>query len=86
MSKKDKIIRPFVITKDPMIQDLLRKFSERSDKGISDYKVTMLKASKPLNNWITDIQEELWDSIVYLEKTKYEIKQLIETLTKLNKK
>jgi hypothetical protein len=79
MSKKDKIVRPFVITKDPMIQDLLRKFSERSDKGISDYKVTMVQATKPITQWIEDAQEELWDGIVYLEKIK-------SLLTKVNKK
>lgn len=79
MSKKTKIVRPFVVTKDPMIQDLLRKFSKRSDEGISNYKVTMVQATKPISKWIEDAQEELWDGIVYLEKIK-------SLLTKLNKK
>ena len=79
MNKKSKIIRPFVITKDPMVQDLLRKFSKRSDKGISEYKVTMQQATKPITQWIDDAQEELWDGIIYLEKIK-------SLLTKVKKK
>ena len=47
MADKPKIIRPFIITKDPMIQKLLKKFSKRSDEGISNYKVTMQQATKP---------------------------------------
>ena len=65
------------MTKDPMIQKLLKKFSKRSDEGISNYKVTMQQATKPTHAWIEDTQEELWDAIVYLEKLK-------SILTKLN--
>jgi hypothetical protein len=77
MADKPKIVRPFIMTKDPMIQDLLHKFSKRSDEGISNYKVTMAQATKPTVAWINDTQEELWDAIVYLEKLK-------SILTKLN--
>lgn len=77
MADKTKVIRPFIMTKDPMIQKLLKKFSKRSDEGISNYKVTMQQATKPTPAWIEDTQEELWDAIVYLEKLK-------SILTKLN--
>ena len=77
MADTPKIIRPFIMTKDPMIQKLLKKFSKRSDEGISNYKVTMQQATKPTHAWIEDTQEELWDAIVYLEKLK-------SILTKLN--
>jgi hypothetical protein len=77
MTDKPKIVRPFLITKDPMIQELLQKFSKRSDEGIANYRVTMVQATKPLHKWIDDTQEELWDAIVYLEKIK-------SLLTKLN--
>ena len=77
MTKKPKIVRPFVVTKDPLIQGLFQKFSKRSDDGITNYKVTMVQATKPLPKWIDDAQEELWDAIVYLEKIK-------SILTKLN--
>lgn len=77
MADKPKIVRPFIMTKDPMIQELLQKFSKRSDEGILNYRVTMVQATKPLHKWIDDTQEELWDAIVYLEKIK-------SLLTKLN--
>jgi hypothetical protein len=34
MADKPKIVRPFLITKDPMIQELLQKFSKRSDEEL----------------------------------------------------
>jgi len=77
MTKKAKIIRPFIVTKDPLIQGLFEKFNKRSDLGITKYKVTMVQATKPIPKWIEDAQEELWDGIVYLEKIK-------SLLTKLN--
>ena len=38
MNKKPKIIRPFIVTKDPMVQNLLHKFAKRSEDGIKKYK------------------------------------------------
>ena len=77
MNKKPKIIRPFIVTKDHMVQKLLHKFAKRSEDGIKKYNVTMLQAKKPIEKWIEDAQEEAWDQIVYLEKLK-------SLLTKLN--
>ena len=48
MSKKPKIIRPFIVTKDPMVQSLLHKFAKRSEDGILKYKKTMAQANKPI--------------------------------------
>jgi|TARA_Y100001937_G_scaffold127317_1_gene199202 hypothetical protein len=70
VSKKPKIIRPFIVTKDPMVQSLLHKFAKRSEDGILKYKKTMAQANKPIEKWIEDAQEEAWDQIVYLEKLK----------------
>ena len=33
-------------------------------------------AQKPLEDWITDVQEEMYDACVYLEKVKTLIKTL----------
>jgi|DEB0MinimDraft_6_1074348.scaffolds.fasta_scaffold328680_2 hypothetical protein len=68
-----KIVKPFIATKDPLVRDLLHRFSKRSDDGITAYKCTMDRATKPLQAWITDAQEEAWDKIVYLEKLKKEV-------------
>jgi len=70
-----KIIRPFVATKDPMVRDILQRMSERSDEGLTKYKVDMEMANKPFGKWIDDVQEEAWDMIVYLEKVRRVLKK-----------
>ena len=35
----------------------------------------MNESKKPTINWIDDVQEEMWDSIVYLEKLKTILKE-----------
>ena len=79
LSKKpiiSEVVRPFVFTKDPLIMDLLQSFAKRSEQGIKEYKGTMGQAEKPIEKWIDDIIEELYDACVYLEKAKRVIKTL----------
>ena len=79
LSKKpiiNEVVRPFVFTKDPLIMNLLQSFAKRSEQGIEEYKGTMGTAQKPLEDWITDVQEEMYDACVYLEKVKTLIKTL----------
>jgi|TARA_R110000787_G_scaffold195852_2_gene307223 hypothetical protein len=64
------IIRPFLVTKDPMVMKVLKRMSKRSDEGLATYKKTMVEAKKPFKTWVSDAQEELWDAILYLEKIK----------------
>ena len=75
MSNFKKIIRPFVLTKDPLVQVILERFAKRSENGIKKYGKTMLQATKSHIKWINDVQEESWDTIVYLEKLKTELKK-----------
>ena len=35
----------------------------------------MLEATKSIDQWIDDAQEESWDKIVYLEKIKIELQK-----------
>ena len=58
------------MTKDKMIQTIINRMSKRSEDGIKKFGNTMLESKKPTLSWINDIQEEMWDSIVYLEKLK----------------
>lgn len=79
MSKKpiiSEVVRPFVFTKDPLIMDLLQSFAKRSEQGIKEHKITMEGAEKPLEKWIDDVIEELYDACVYLEKVKRILKTL----------
>ena len=75
MSNFKKIVRPFVLTKDPLVQGILKRFAKRSDDGIKKYGKTMLQATKSIAQWIDDAQEESWDKIVYLEKIKIELQK-----------
>jgi len=75
MSNFKKIIRPFVLTKDPLVQVILERFAKRSENGIKKYGKTMLQATKSRIKWINDVQEESWDTIVYLEKLKTELQK-----------
>ena len=70
-----KIIRPFVLTKDPLVQRILERFAKRSENGIKKYGRTMVDATKSIDEWIDDAQEESWDKIVYLEKIKIELQK-----------
>jgi hypothetical protein len=49
--------------------------AKRADEGLITYGGTMEQASKPLIEWINDAQEELMDTLVYLEKVKIELKK-----------
>ena len=75
MSNSKKIIRPFVLTKDPLVQRILERFAKRSENGIKKYGMTMVDATKSIDEWIDDAQEESWDKIVYLEKIKIELQK-----------
>ena len=55
------------MTKDKMIQNIMNRMSKRSEDGIKKFGNTI--------NWIDDVQEEMWDSIVYLEKLKTILKE-----------
>ena len=75
MSNFKKIIRPFVLTKDPLVQVILERFAKRSESGIKKFKRTVLEATKSVDQWINEAQEESWDTIVYLEKLKTELQK-----------
>jgi len=69
-------------TKDPLVQRVLNRIAERSESGIKKFGVTMEDAEQSLEFWLTNTQEELADSILYLEKLKEEIRKK-ETLWNL---
>ena len=54
MLNSKKIIRPFVLTKDPLVQRILERFAKRSENGIKKYGKTMVDATKSIDEWIDD--------------------------------
>ena len=57
-------------TKDPLVQKVIDRIAKRADTGIKKYGNTMATSKKGYVEWINEVQEELGDAIVYLEKVK----------------
>ena len=61
-------------TKDKIVQSVLRKMDERSLIGQKKYGATMMEEikgqKKDLNRFLIDVQEELMDSLLYLESAR----------------
>jgi hypothetical protein len=58
---------------DEVVQSVVNKFRQRSAQGIKSYGMTMADNPAPLDKWIEDIQEELMDAILYIERLKQEV-------------
>jgi len=57
-------------TDDPIVSAVIRKMYNRSQVGIKKYGTTLERDDLSFTDWITHLQEELMDSIIYLEKLK----------------
>ena len=75
-------------TEDKIVQAVLRKMDERSLIGQKKYGGTMMQEiegqEKDLNRFLVDVQEELMDAAVYVEKLKYEMKNIAPNMHKEN--
>jgi len=54
------------LTKDPIVQSVIRKMNQRSKDGIEKYGTTLLENDKDC--FLTHLQEELMDAVNYIEK------------------
>jgi len=57
-------------SEDPIVSAVIRKMYQRSQVGIKKYGTTMERDDLSYAEWLTHLQEELMDSIIYLEKIK----------------
>ena len=55
---------------DPIVKSVIDKFMERSEVGQKKYGTTLERNNLPFLSWVTHMQEELMDAILYLEKLK----------------
>jgi len=59
------------LTSDPMVNRILHRCINRSEAGMIEYGMSIEEnPDKDIIRWFNDIQEELWDAIVYIEKAK----------------
>lgn len=53
---------------DAIYQSVVSKLQERHNKGVKEYGTTMSENNGDLLYWLKHTQEELMDSVVYIEK------------------
>lgn len=73
MAKKLKIH-----SKDELVHDVIRKFDERSAEGFRKYGSTLRDDVDGIHRWLNDVQEELMDAILYLQKCKEMTTEMLE--------
>ena len=68
--------------RDPVVERVVDKFVSRSDVGFAKYKSTLhderTSGKKDLHGYLTDIQEELMDAILYIQAAREELQDLAE--------
>ena len=71
-----------IIFRDPVVERVVDKFVSRSDVGFSKYGTTLqderTMKMKGLVKYLTDIQEELMDAVLYIQTARDELQDLHE--------
>lgn len=70
---KDNLVSPEV-KGDTVVEDVINKFRKRSEAGMLKYNTTLDRTDLSTLDWLTHLQEELMDAILYVERLKKEIK------------
>ena len=56
--------------RDPVVERVVDKFVSRSDVGFAKYGVTLNDDPSKVVDWLNHLQEELMDSVLYIQKLK----------------
>ena len=79
-SSNKKVMMTF---RDPVVQRVCEKFTQRSDEGFRKYGRTldeeMRGGHKHLDGYLNDIQEELMDAILYIQTARELIDNIVGT-------
>ena len=59
---------------DSIVDSVIKSFKGRSTSGIKKYNTTLDRTDLSTLDWLTHLQEELMDAILYVERLKKEIK------------
>ena len=57
----------------PFADAVARRIVQRAEKGKEKYGLTCERTDLDLHQWLTHLQEELMDAVVYIERSKYEL-------------
>jgi hypothetical protein len=58
---------------DPIVQAVTDLFHQRSRAGMAEYGVSMADNPAGALEWLNNLQEELMDAVLYLERLKGEL-------------
>ena len=68
--------------KDPVVDRVLRKFTDRSNLGFEKYGQSLhherTTGMKDLVGYLNDFQEELMDAVLYIQAAREELRDLSE--------
>ena len=71
-----------IIFRDPVVERVVDKFVSRSNVGFDKYVTTLqderTMKMKGLVKYLTDVQEELMDAILYIQAARDELQDLSE--------
>lgn len=59
---------------DPVVNRVIKQFSERSRIGIDKYGKTLSENPLSLLEWLEHLKQELMDATLYIERAKDEVK------------
>ena len=80
MEHLKKMNRRKIIFRDPVVERVVDKFVSRSDVGFAKYGTTLqderTMKMKGLVKYLTDMQEELMDAILYIQTAREELQDL----------
>jgi len=62
--------------KDPIVEQVIKKYLERSNRGIEIYGTTLEENDLDFEQWIDHLQEELMDAVLYAQKLKSIIQKI----------
>ena len=81
MNAKSSTKKVMMTFRDPVVQRVCKKFTQRSDEGFAKYGRTlsdeMLGGHKHLDGYLNDIQEELMDAILYIQTARELIDNIV---------
>jgi hypothetical protein len=71
-----------IIFRDPVVERVVDKFVSRSNVGFEKYGTTLqderTMKMKGLHKYLTDVQEELMDAVLYIQAARDELQDLSE--------
>ena len=69
-------------TKDKIVQEVIAKIDQRSLVGQKKYGAMMMEEvqgkDKDLNDFLTDVQEEIMDALLYIQAARHCLRDEIE--------